>query len=353
MEEPSRSINNNHSGEIMSPMVAALRRTRCSPVMVMAMFLYDAHIFRCTRTRVKWHKRSFLFAIRVATSTAILPQFEDDIKTSAQEQVEFMLEDDEKIPLVIADDEIKVETRIVVSNLFCYFENELFSLILEPDIANKEMETKIMRSLSDLEWMHNTLLKMDLMKDFVSHWANISSNLMEVLPAESRVELLKTWLPYIRKMKSLSDKMGKMEAAFPYKMSEDLCQCIEGAIVSLTLVRLFEIWCYRTKSAQRRLMRLDRVSSAIVTLYLISEVETSPIKHLWLLMVLVAACPIYSLIGTCIHRVISVILSTGDLEVDANFEYITISADDEEKQGYKGLNISKTLRPRAEFKIYV
>lgn len=49
---------------------------------------------------------------------------------------------------------------------------------------------------------------------------------------------------------------------------------------------------------------------------------------------------------------IFIILSTGDLEVDANFEYITVSADDEEKHGYKGLNFSKTLRPRAEFKIY-
>lgn len=258
-------------------------------------------------------KEVFLSAIRFATSTSdSFPLFEDDLRTSAQEQVEFMLEDDEKIPLVIADEEIKVETRILVSKIFCSFENELFSLILEPDIANKDIEKKVMRSLSDLEWMCNTLLKMDLMKDFVSHWANISSNLLKViedkrldsilwglkiklievtskvldavgygtvvLPAESRVELLKTWLPYIRKMKFLSDQMGKTEAAFPYKMSEDLSQCIEGAIVSLVsalpsndqadiladwisaeqvkypdLSEAFEIWCYRTKSAKRRL----------------------------------------------------------------------------------------------------
>ncbi|KAM3360816.1 hypothetical protein P3S68_015670 [Capsicum galapagoense] len=99
-----------------------------------------------------------------------------------------------------------------------------------------------------------------------------------VLPAESRVDLLKTWLPCIRKMKSISDKTSKMEAAFPYKMSEDLCQCIEGAIVSLVSVlssndqaeiladwiiaeqvkypdlsEAFEIWCYRTKFLQKRL----------------------------------------------------------------------------------------------------
>ncbi|KAK4380747.1 hypothetical protein RND71_002609 [Anisodus tanguticus] len=264
-------------------------------------------------TELSGTKEVFLSAIRFATSTTdSFPQFEDDLRTSAQEQVEFMLEDDEKIPLVIADDEIKVEIRIVVSKIFSSFENELFSLILAPDVANEEIEKKIMFCLFDLEWMHNTLLKMDLVKDFVSHWANISSNLLKViedkrldsvmwglkmklievtskvleavgygtvvLPAESRAELLKTWIPYIRKMKSLSDKMGKTGSAFPYKMSEDLCQCVEGAIVSLVsalpsndqaeiladwmsaeqvkypdLSEAFEIWCYRTKSAKRRL----------------------------------------------------------------------------------------------------
>ncbi|CAN4113820.1 unnamed protein product [Withania somnifera] len=207
----------------------------------------------------------FLSDIRSATSTAdSLPQFEDDLRSSAQEQVEFMLEDDEKIPLVIPDDEIKVETGI-----------------FGPDIASKEMKERIMRSLSDLEWMHNTLLKMDLMKDFASHWANISSNLPKVIKlieVTSKVleavgygtvvlpaELLKTWLPYIRKMKSLSDKMGKMEAQFSYKMREDICQSLPsndqadiladwicaGQVKYPDLSKAFEIWCYRTKSAQR------------------------------------------------------------------------------------------------------
>ncbi|XP_059278589.1 BTB/POZ domain-containing protein At3g05675 [Lycium ferocissimum] len=286
-------------------------------------------------TELSCTKEVFLSAIRFATSTAdSFPQFEDDLRTSAQEQVEFMLEDDENIPLVMGDDEIKVETRILVSKIFSSFENELFSLILEPDFANEEMEKKIMRSLSDLEWIHNTLLKMDLVKDFVSNWVNISSNLLKViedkrldsimwglkiklievtskvleavgygtvvLPAESRVELLKKWIPYIRKMKSLSDKT---EPAFPYKMSEDLCQGVEGAIVSLVsalpsndqaeilsdwisaeqvkypdLSEAFEIWCYRTKSAKRRLDEA-LTESAMPLSPLISEEETSPLSR--------------------------------------------------------------------------
>ncbi|XP_060195798.1 BTB/POZ domain-containing protein At3g05675 [Lycium barbarum] len=291
--------------------------------------------FNVQETELSCTKEVFLSAIRFATSTAdSFPQFEDDLRTSAQEQVEFMLEDDENIPLVMADDEIKVETRILVSKIFSSFENELFSLILEPDFANEEMEKKIMRSLSDLEWIHNTLLKMDLVKDFVSNWVNISSNLLKViedkrldsimwglkiklievtskvleavgygtvvLPAESRVELVKKWIPYIRKMKSLSDKT---EAAFPYKMSEDLCQGVEGAIVSLVsalpsndqaeilsdwisaeqvkypdLSEAFEIWCYRTKSAKRRLDEA-LTESAMPLSPLISEEETSPLSR--------------------------------------------------------------------------
>ncbi|XWS61560.1 hypothetical protein CRYUN_Cryun07bG0135800 [Craigia yunnanensis] len=56
-----------------------------------------------------------------------------------------------------------------------------------------------------------------------------------VLPASCRMQLLKTWLPYTRKIKPLLDAKGNKETDFPYKMDEDLCQSIEGAIVSLVL----------------------------------------------------------------------------------------------------------------------
>lgn len=109
-----------------------------------------------------------------------------------------------------------------------------------------------------------------------------------ILPAPCRVQLLKTWFPYVRKMKPLLDSKAIEETGFPYKMDEYLCQAIEGAILSLVLTlpsndqadilaewinsreigypdlsEAFEVWCYRSKSAKRRLAEgLDDHSDA-------------------------------------------------------------------------------------------
>ncbi|XVE64634.1 hypothetical protein DITRI_Ditri07aG0116300 [Diplodiscus trichospermus] len=272
-------------------------------------------------------KNVFVSAVRFATSIGgSCPPFGSELKTSAQEQVEFMLGGDEDTPLVTADDEVKSVVKMGLSQVCSSFENELSSLLLISDITTETLENRILQSLSDVEWMCNILPKMDLMKDFVSSWAEMSGKvlgvvedkkldnmmwglkikLMEVtgkvleavgygnviLPAPCRVQLLKTWLPYIRKIKPLLDAKGNKEADFPYKMDEDLSQSIEGAIVSLVLAlpsndqadilsdwmeteqvrypdlsEAFEVWCYRTKSAKRRLMEgLDRAGNTTISL---------------------------------------------------------------------------------------
>lgn len=272
-------------------------------------------------------KNVFVSAVRFAMSiNEPCPPFGDELKTSAQEQVEYMLGEDEDLPLVTADDEVRSIVRTGLSEKCKSFEQELSSLLLEPNLASDTAEAKILHCLSDLEWMCNILPKMDLMKDFVSNWAEISANVLVliedqkldslmwglktklievtakvldavgygnvILPAPSRVTLLKTWLPYIRKIKPLLDSKGNEETSFPYKMDEDLCQGIEGAIVSLALslpsndqadifadwmkadqVRYpdlseaFEVWCFRTKSAKRRLMEgLNKVGNATISL---------------------------------------------------------------------------------------
>ncbi|KAB1215518.1 hypothetical protein CJ030_MR4G009029 [Morella rubra] len=271
-------------------------------------------------------KNVFVSAIRFAMSTGEqYPPFGDELKTSAQEQVEYMLGEDKETPLVTADDEVKSVVRFGLSNIFTLFESGL-SLLLESELASESAEDKLLQSLSDLEWMCNILPKMDLMKDFVSKWGEISASVLVIiqdekldcvmwglkakliqvtgkvleavgygnviLPALCRVQLLKTWLPYIRKMKPLLDSKGNEETGFPYKMTEELCQSIEGAIVSLILAlpsndqadiladwmgaeqlrfpdlsEAFEVWCYRTKSAKRRLVQgLDSVENATVSL---------------------------------------------------------------------------------------
>lgn len=272
-------------------------------------------------------KNVFVSAVSFAMSiSGPCPPFGDELKTSAQEQVEYMLGEDEDLPLVTADDEVRSLVRTGLSKISKSFEQELSSLLLDRNLASETTEAKVLCSLSDLEWMCNILPKMDLMQDFVSNWTEISPNVLiivmdhkldclmwglkiklievtakvldavgygnVILPAPCRVTLLKTWLPYIRKIKPLLDSKGNEETGFSYKMDEDLCQSIEGAIVSLILslpsndqadiladwmkadqVRYpdlseaFEVWCYRTKSAKRRLMEgLNKVGNATISL---------------------------------------------------------------------------------------
>jgi hypothetical protein len=90
-----------------------------------------------------------------------------------------------------------------------------------------------------------------------------------VLPAPTRVQFLRTWLPYIREMKPLLES----------RMYSEIWENMEGSIVSfalalpsndqaeiivewvngsdqlryLDLSEAFEIWCYRAKTAKRRL----------------------------------------------------------------------------------------------------
>ncbi|XP_004516535.1 BTB/POZ domain-containing protein At3g05675 [Cicer arietinum] len=259
-------------------------------------------------------KDIFVSAIRFAVSIEgpCFP-FGDELRISAQEQVDFMLGEDEDITVIMADDEVKSVVRTGVYNVIHLFEMDLLSLLMNPTLKFEAADNTIMRRVSDLEWICNVLPKMDLMKNFVSNWIAISSKILAIiedeklddvmwglkvklievtckvleavgygsviLPAPGRVQLLKTWFPYVRKMKPLLDSKAIEETSFQYKMDEDLCQAIEGAIVSLLLTlpsndqadiladwignrevgypdlsEAFEVWSYRSKSAKRRLV---------------------------------------------------------------------------------------------------
>ncbi|MCL7029507.1 hypothetical protein MKW94_011906 [Papaver nudicaule] len=260
-------------------------------------------------------KKVFLSAIRYATSVDVSSlSFAGQLKTSAQEQVEYMLVADEDIPLVIADSEVISELETGLSKLLLVFTELLVSVPLESDLMSDADENTVLQSLLDIEWMCNMLSKMELMRVFVSSWFNDSCKVLSaieggkfdfimwgvklklieiagkvldavsygnvILPAASRVELLKIWLPYIRKMKPLLDLKVTEDIAFMHKMNNTLCESIEGAMVSLVsalpsnyqaeilsdwmmkakqlkfpdLSEAFEVWCYRTKSAKRRLL---------------------------------------------------------------------------------------------------
>ncbi|XVF12909.1 hypothetical protein REPUB_Repub08aG0160600 [Reevesia pubescens] len=188
-------------------------------------------------------KNVFVSAVRFATSIGgSCPPFRDELKTSAQEQVEFMLGGDEDTPLVTADDEVKSVVKMGLSQVCSSFEKELSSLLVISDITAETVEKRILLSLSYVEWMFEDKKLDTLMWGLKVKLIEVTGKVLEavgygnvILPAPCRMQLLKTWLPYIRKIKPLLDAKGNKETDFPYKMEEDLCQSIEGAIVSLVL----------------------------------------------------------------------------------------------------------------------
>lgn len=257
-------------------------------------------------------KNVFISAIRFATSLeSSFPPFFDDLKTSAQEQIDFMLHEGDDPAMVMMDEDIKSVLREGLTKLLSTLRTGLDLLASEFDQSPEQAERRILRSLVDIEWIATVLTKIEMMNEFVSGWSEISQHILSVLqdkkyssglwavkvklievtgkaldavgygsvilPSTSRTHLLKAWLPYIRMTKHLLDGKTK-DDAFP-QMDADLCQNIESAMVSMILAlpsgdqsdilsewmlkadqfrypdltEAFEMWCYRSKTAIRRL----------------------------------------------------------------------------------------------------
>lgn len=271
-------------------------------------------------------KNVFISAIRFATSMeSPFPPFLDDLKTSAQEQIDFMLHEDDDTALVTVDGDVKSVVREGLTKLLSTLRTGLDLLASEFDQSPEQAEQRVLCSLVDIDWIANVLTKIEMMNEFVSGWSEISDHVLSVvqdkkyssglwvvktklievtgkaldavgygsvvLPASSRVHLLKKWLPYIQMTKRLLDEKTKDETC-PL-MDADLCQNIESAIISMVLAlpsgdqadilaewmkkaeqfrypdltEAFEVWCYRSKTAKRRLVEgLNGAGSPTVSL---------------------------------------------------------------------------------------
>lgn len=265
----------------------------------------------------------FISAIRVATmperkSCELLENFPSDLKAAAQEQVEYMLIEDDDAPLLVADDIVQAELRKSFSELFEGFKVELAAL----QEANSSLsEEFLLEKVSDLSWATRVLPKVELLKELVLCWVEASDDVLRVLsdarlhdvfwetkfkvvdvtskvleavgygtviiPADQRTQLVKCWLPYIRCIKPIFEAnfiSGKMTQ----RLDGELTQNIELALVSLILslpssdqaeiladwlktdharfpdlTEAFEVWCFRSKSAKRRFS--VEVSSTVTT----------------------------------------------------------------------------------------
>jgi hypothetical protein len=259
----------------------------------------------------------FLSAIRFATSSP--PATMKDLKSSAQEQLEYMLTEDDDAPLLIADDNIKFEVKECVKRLFSGFNNSLIHLFCgSTESLSEAGNIMLFKSyLTDLSWVCQILSKLEIMGDFVECWFDASENIVKaleqgsstnevielklraievtskvleaiaygtvILPTAKRLQVLKLWLPFVRVTKPIIDSsMMDSENAVLLKMDGEMWQSLESSFVSIILAlpsgdqaelltqwlenehirypdltEAFEVWCYRSKVARRRLSLLE------------------------------------------------------------------------------------------------
>ncbi|XP_048606070.1 BTB/POZ domain-containing protein At3g05675 isoform X1 [Brassica napus] len=249
----------------------------------------------------------FSSALRFATSSPPLPLC--DIKASAQEQIEYMITEDDDAPLLIADEVIKLEVKECVNSLFVRF----FQCLEEVSSKNG-LSLKMV--VSDLSWAFQILTKMEMVRDFVVTWVETSEKLVKVveametvaetveirvkvtevtskvveaigygtviLPTMKRLQMVKLWLPFVRETKPRVDSAGSnqeedKEEGVRCKIDGEIWQALESSFVSIILAlpssdqaeiltewlskngvypdltEAFEVWCYRSKVAKRRL----------------------------------------------------------------------------------------------------
>lgn len=261
----------------------------------------------------------FISAIQFATSSP--PTSMKELKSSAQEQLEYMLTEDDDAPLVTLDNEvIKCEVRRCVKDLLSKFNISVETLV----DASQDRVQHLRSLLCDISWVCQILNKMEMMKDLVHYWVDasiiivstveklhsdgemletklkiteVASKVLEaiglgnvILPTVKRLHMIRVWLPYVQKLRPLverrnvDDDDGEVSSV---RMENDIWQGLESAFISIILTlpsseqadilaewlrsqhvqypdltEAFEVWCYRSKVAKRRIATVDEMSNA-------------------------------------------------------------------------------------------
>ncbi|KAL3839356.1 hypothetical protein ACJIZ3_023947 [Penstemon smallii] len=259
----------------------------------------------------------FLSAVHFATSSP--PSSTNDLKTSAQEQLEYMLTEDDDVPLLTADDQIRLETRQCVNKMLARFISLVESLLGDTQefVTEVEKMDSFFAILTDLSWVFQILSKLEISREFVQTWVEISTSILKVtehkllkgevnginsrvlevtskvleaigygnvvLPTNKRLHMVKIWLPFVRLMKCWFDSViSNEETDLFLNTHTEIWASLQSAFVSLILTlpsgdqaeilvewlennqirypdltEAFEVWCRRSKVAKRRLGMLD------------------------------------------------------------------------------------------------
>lgn len=265
----------------------------------------------------------FLSAIRFATSSPSLSM--QDLKISAQEQLEYMLTEDDDAPLLAANSEIKNEarscSRSLLTRFYALLETESSICVPNKLVIHTDVLSALQSHLSDLAWACQILTKLEALREFVESWVDASERILKalecgapelsvletmvkiievaakvleaiaygtvILPTAKRLHMIKLWLPYVRTTKPLVDSVTDSDDTPPFKIEGELWQNLESAFVSILLAlpstdqadiltkwlsdehirypdltEAFEVWCYRSKVAKRRLESIPHLSNS-------------------------------------------------------------------------------------------
>ncbi|KAJ8574202.1 hypothetical protein K7X08_026007 [Anisodus acutangulus] len=234
----------------------------------------------------------FLAALQFAMSSPPSPL--NDLKTTAQEQLEYMLTEDYDA-LLSADEEIKLEVMRCVKKLFDRFNSLVESILrdLQESISAGEKMQSLHSCLTDLLWAceannnHSTKRRRK----------STSKDKAEV----KRLHMVKLWLPFVWTVKPLVDSITEeTEDDLTLKVDSYIWQSLESAFVAIILAlpsvdqadiltewlenqqirypdltEAFEVWCYRSKVAKRRLTPLGEGHNT-------AKASSSNMKERWL-----------------------------------------------------------------------
>jgi hypothetical protein len=238
----------------------------------------------------------FLSAFRFATSAPAKLKIE--AKKSYQEQIEYLLTEDDDSPLIsiTSNDVLKCEVKNCVIELMKYFGS-----LVESRVSSETDQEFVV--ISDILWVCQILIKLDMMGVIVPFWVDLSSKIEKLLdtfigkgeelvlkvveitskvlesinignciiPPEQRFHFVKIWIPILQRTKVWIEEQ-KAES-----FDEENFQTLEVGLVSVILtlpsdwqaeilsqwfasknvhypdlLEVFEVWSYRAKSAKRR-----------------------------------------------------------------------------------------------------
>ncbi|PKI35315.1 hypothetical protein CRG98_044329 [Punica granatum] len=208
----------------------------------------------------------FISAVRFATSSP--PPSMNDLKSTAQEQLEYMLTEDDDDPLPIPTDEIKSE---ILTKL---------EIMRELVISWTEASDKVVKLIQLASESDEIVIKTRLKA------IEVASKVLEtigygsvILPTSKRLHAVQVWLPFVRATRPLIDAfLSNNEDSAELKIDGEMWQSLESTFVSIILAlpsgdqaeilnewlksshaqypdltEAFEVWCYRSKVAKRRL----------------------------------------------------------------------------------------------------